>query len=71
MWKTETEALGRTLLTRIRAHGEPMSYAAVIDAWRTDEAFCDFFLNALSAAGALHAWRTETSGVCLASFFPS
>jgi hypothetical protein len=48
-----------------------MSYAAVVEAWRTDEAFRDFFLNELSTAPfQAYFWETRpvTAGTMAAPF---
>lgn len=60
MWKAEIEEQGHSLRTQIRAHDGPMSYAAVLTAWRTEEAFRDFFLNELSTAPfSAYFWETR------------
>jgi hypothetical protein len=49
MWKAVRERFDRGEKVTLLAAGARLSFAAVLDAWRTDTAFSDFFLTELAA----------------------
>lgn len=61
MWDAQTETLdaGRVRRVRLLCDGKPVSYAATIEAWQSDEAFRSFF-TALLAEAPYPAYLWET-----------
>ncbi len=61
VWTSEIEALEKERVHKLTlfSEGAPMSYGAVIESWRQDEAFTSYFSDLLAAAPfAAFFWET-------------
>ena len=61
MWDCQTEDLdqGRLRQVKILCEGSVASYADILELWRSDEVFCNFFIRLLAQAPyAAYLWET-------------